>query len=120
MMYNIGVKNHYFIVNRYITLLVFLLFLKVTVTAYHAPCSRCGTRGKTYTGRNASLPGIAVDPKLIPIGSKVKVNGKWYLADDTGPKGKHVDIRIRNSSAAHGKVKHFGKHRMMIAVKKKK
>lgn len=105
--------------NKFVTLLILLIFLKVTVTAYHAPCSRCGTRGRTYTGRNASLPGLAVDRKLIPIGSKVKVNGKWYVADDIGPKGRHVDIRIRNSSGAHNKVKHFGRHRMIIAVKKK-
>lgn len=106
--------------NRYFAFLVLLLFLKVTVTEYHAPCSRCGTRGRTFTGRNASLPGVAVDPRLISIGSKVRVNGKWYVADDTGPKGKHIDIRIHNSSTAHNKVKHFGRHRMTVAVKKKK
>lgn len=105
--------------NRSYVLLVLLLFLKVTVTQYHAPCSKCRTRGQTFTGRNASLPGIAVDPKIIPLGSKVKVGEIWYLADDTGPKGKHVDIRIRNTSSAHSKVKRFGKHRMTIAVKKR-
>lgn len=106
--------------NRVFVLLVLLLFLKVTVTEYHAPCSRCGTRSRTYTGRSTSLPGVAVDPKIIPIGSKVKVNGIWYIADDVGPKGKHIDVRIRNSKMAHNKVKHFGRQRVTIAVKKKR
>ncbi|MHB1000188.1 MAG: 3D domain-containing protein [Armatimonadota bacterium] len=105
--------------NRYITLIILAIFIKVTVTAYHAPCKICHTRSRTYTGRNASLPGLAVDPRLIPLGSKVKINGKWYVADDKGPRGHHVDIRLSNSVSAHKKVKKFGRQYLTIQVKKK-
>ncbi len=108
------------ITNSLVNILVVVIILKVTVTAYHAPCKKCGTKSRTYTGTNASLPGVAVDPKVIPLGSKVKINGIWYLADDVGPKGKRVDIRLSNGKNAHEKAKAYGKKHLTITVKKKK
>lgn len=37
---------------------------------------------------------VAVDPKVIPLGSKIMINGKIYTAEDTGGsiKGKKLDI----------------------------
>lgn len=37
---------------------------------------------------------IAVDPKIIPYGSKVVINGNTYIAEDCGGaiKGKRIDI----------------------------
>ena len=37
---------------------------------------------------------VAVDPKVIPLGSKLMINGKIYIAEDTGGfiKGKKIDI----------------------------
>ena len=37
---------------------------------------------------------VAVDPKVIPLGSKLMINGKIYVAEDTGGfiKGKKIDI----------------------------
>jgi 3D (Asp-Asp-Asp) domain-containing protein len=103
--------------NRLATLLIAVMLLKVTVTAYHAPCRLCHTKRHTITGANATRPGIAVDPRLIPLGSKVKVNGRWYVADDVGPKGRHVDIRFRNRKGAHKAIKAFGRRHMVVKVK---
>lgn len=44
---------------------------------------------------------VAVDPKVIPLGSKIMVNGKIYKAEDTGGaiKGKKLDIYMPSESA---------------------
>ena len=54
-------------------------------------------RGITSTGRNAGrMDGAAADPKSIPYGSIVYVNGEWRVIDDTGGalRENHVDVRI--------------------------
>lgn len=56
-------------------------------TAYCACEKCCGpwADGVTYTGGQA-IEGqtIAVDPKVIPLGSIVEINGKQYIAEDIG------------------------------------
>lgn len=44
---------------------------------------------------------VAVDPRVIPLGSKIMVNGKVYKAEDTGGaiKGKKLDIYMPSESA---------------------
>jgi len=62
--------------------------LKVTVIAY------C-LNGKTSCGTSPGLGTIAVDPRVIPLGSKIYVPGYgWGKALDTGGniKGKIIDI----------------------------
>lgn len=50
---------------------------------------------------------VAVDPKLIRLGSKVRMNGKEYVAEDTGGaiKGRRIDLLVEN----HDKAMKFGK-----------
>ena len=71
------------------------------VTAY-CPCSDCCGRwadGVTATGLPA-VPGIvAVDSNVIPLGSTVIIDGKRYLAADTGVTGNHVDIFLEEHAA---------------------
>lgn len=43
---------------------------------------------------------VAVDPDIIPIGSKVFINGQEYTALDTGVKGYVIDI-LMNHDEAH-------------------
>ncbi len=45
---------------------------------------------------------IAVDPDVIPLGSKVIINGHTYIAEDTGKaiKGKKIDIYVSKHSTA--------------------
>ena len=49
---------------------------------------------------------IAVDPKVIPYGSKVVINGHIYIAHDTGGaiKGNRIDVYHDN----HQEAKNFG------------
>lgn len=89
----------------------------VTATAYTASCSGCS--GKTATGYNLrSNPGakvIAVDPSIIPLGSKVYVEGYGYaVAADTGSSitGNKIDVFFSDKSKAY----QWGRKRVKIRV----
>lgn len=57
--------------------------------------------GLTATGLPV-VPGmVAVDPKVIPLGSTVIINGTSYLAADTGVSGYHIDIAIQTHEDAN-------------------
>lgn len=79
--------------------------ISVTATAYTADCAGCS--GVTATGinlrndRNAKV--IAVDPNVIPLGSKVYVDGYGYAtAGDTGGaiKGNKIDLHMATKQEA--------------------
>jgi 3D (Asp-Asp-Asp) domain-containing protein len=66
-------------------------------TTAYCPCYACseGYGRHTSTGTIAkSNHTIAVDPRVIPYGSKVMINGTVYTAEDRGGgvKGNHIDI----------------------------
>nr|WP_308315124.1 ubiquitin-like domain-containing protein [Bacillus sp. M6-12] len=78
----------------------------VSSTAYTASCNGCS--GVTATGLNLrSNPGakvIAVDPSVIPLGSKVYVEGYGYaIAADTGGaiRGHKIDVFFPSKSTAY-------------------
>jgi uncharacterized protein YabE (DUF348 family) len=78
----------------------------VNSTAYTASCSGCS--GTTATGvnlrANPNAKVIAVDPNVIPLGTKVYVEGYGYaVAADTGSaiKGNKIDVFIPSKSAAY-------------------
>ncbi|KIL52501.1 G5 and 3D domain-containing protein [Jeotgalibacillus soli] len=78
----------------------------VTSTAYTAYCNGCS--GITATGinlkANPNLKVIAVDPSVIPLGSKVYVEGYGYaVAGDTGGaiKGNKIDVFLPTKEAAY-------------------
>mgnify|MGYP005784316259 CR=1 FL=1 len=63
----------------------------------YCPCTYCcgKSNGITATGTQAKAGRtIAVDPKIIPLGSTVIINGREYIAEDTGGgiRGYKVDI----------------------------
>lgn len=81
----------------------------MTVTAYSADCSGCS--GITATGinlnANPNAKVVAVDPSVIPIGTKVWVEGYGYaVAADTGGaiNGNKIDIHLptRADALAYG------------------
>ena len=72
--------------------------------------------GRTSTGKRPKEGRtIAVDPRLIPYGSKVFVVGHgWRIAEDTGGKirGRRIDVFFRYRRDAL----RFGRRRLSIAV----
>lgn len=59
----------------------------------------------TATGTKAQINHtIAVDPKVIPYGSKVKIDGKEYIAEDCGGAVKNniIDVWVKNESNSFG------------------
>lgn len=77
----------------------------VKATAYTANCKGCS--GITASGlnlkKNPSIKAISVDTKVIPLGSKVYVEGYGYaIAADTGSaiKGNEIDVFISSKSKA--------------------
>lgn len=80
--------------------------MQVTATAYTAECEGCS--GVTYTGvdllndRNKKV--IAVDPNVIPLGTKVYVEGYGYaVAEDIGSaiKGNKIDLHVATKEEAY-------------------
>ncbi|API91909.1 MULTISPECIES: LysM peptidoglycan-binding domain-containing protein [unclassified Virgibacillus] len=77
----------------------------VTATAYTASCNGCS--GVTATGvdlnKDPNAKVIAVDPSVIPLGSKVYVEGYGYAtAADTGGaiKGNKIDVHVPSKGEA--------------------
>lgn len=74
-----------------------------TIT-YYCPCVRCnGKHTTTATGTKFQpYKTIAVDPKVIPLGSQVHIQDLTYIAEDTGGgiKGNRIDICVSNHQEA--------------------
>ena len=43
---------------------------------------------------------VAVDPTVIPLGSIVMINGKEYIAEDTGVTGNVIDLYVGTEADA--------------------
>jgi len=89
----------------------------VTSTAYTANCSGCS--GRTATGinlrANPNIKVIAVDPSVIPLGTKVYVEGYGYaIAADKGSavKGYKIDVFFPSTSDAY----RWGRKRVKIKI----
>lgn len=71
--------------------------LGVFKTTAYCPCQSCseGWGRSTSTGARARAKHtIAVDPRVIPYGTKVMIDGIIYTAEDRGGgvKGNHIDV----------------------------
>ena len=92
--------------------------ITMEATAYNWDCATCNGRGLTATGYNlkANPDGvIAVDPRVIPLGTKVYVEGYGYaVARDTGGaiKGNRIDVHMRSNSAA----RQFGRQTVKVTI----
>lgn len=95
--------------------------IRALVTAYCATGPRCsapicGGNPQTAWGRDATVgDGCAVDPRAIPYGSVVVIDGKRYVADDTGGAMRrdwrergivHIDVRV--AGRTHEEVRRMG------------
>lgn len=80
------------------------------LTAYAVSPRSTGKRpsdpdfGITYSGTRADVHRtVAVDPKVIPIGAKLYIEGiGWRVAEDTGGliKGHHIDVLLPSDEDA--------------------
>lgn len=79
------------------------------LTAY-CPCKRCcgkwsyevtGKESRTASGTiPTSKNTIAADTSILPFGTKVLINDLIYTVEDTGVKGKHIDIYMDSHETA--------------------
>ncbi len=72
---------------------------------HYCPCYFCsGSWGANTATGTIPAPGrtIAVDPSVIPLGSKVEINGHVYVAEDTGGaiRGNKIDIYVADHTTA--------------------
>ena len=92
--------------------------ITVTATAYCACEKCCGkTDGITATGTKATAGRtIAVDPKVIPYGTNVIIEGVTYIAEDCGGavKGNDIDIFFNT----HEETLNFGKQILTAYIPK--
>ena len=90
---------------------------EATFTAYaYCPCKKCcgpAAQGITASGtRAAAGRTIAVDPGVIPLGTRVTVNGREYVAEDTGSgiRSRTIDIFF----ATHTEALQWGKRTVTV------
>jgi 3D (Asp-Asp-Asp) domain-containing protein len=72
-------------------------------TAYSANDPAQGTNNVMASGNECYIGAIAVDPEVIPLGTKVEVKGMGeYVAEDTGSaiKGNIIDILFTDKASA--------------------
>lgn len=77
--------------------------IQVVATAYVANCNGCTGITKNGTDVRHQTPNIvAVDPNVIPLNSKVEINGEIYIAGDIGGgiRNHEIDILVATESEA--------------------
>ena len=86
-------------------------------TAYCSCTKCCGPNSKGITATGTKVRAnrtIAVDPNVIPLGSRVIINGQEYVAEDVGGaiKGKIVDIYFNS----HSEALKFGRQKVDVKI----
>lgn len=86
-----------------------LISLGTFRTTAYCPCHQCseGWGRQTSSGALATAGHtVAVDRRVIPIGSHLLINGQEYVAEDIGGgvKGSHIDIYFNT----HGETTQYG------------
>lgn len=93
--------------------------LRMLATAYDPGPRSCGryADGRTANGMKAQKGVVAVDPRVIPLGTKLYVEGYGYcIAADTGGaiKGNKIDLCYNT----YGEAIHFGRKYVTVHVLK--
>ncbi len=100
---------------------VYLEKLTMTATAYNSGSDSTGKKpgqkgyGLTYSGIPAGPGIVAVDPKVIPLGTKLYIEGYGYaLAADIGGaiKGNKIDLYIEDAA----EIRRFGRRQVVVYV----
>jgi 3D (Asp-Asp-Asp) domain-containing protein/uncharacterized protein YabE (DUF348 family) len=78
--------------------------LSMVATAYTAACGGCSGTGITASGRLAGHGVVAVDPRVIPLGTRMYIPGYGHaVAGDTGGaiRGNRIDLGFNSNRAAY-------------------
>jgi 3D (Asp-Asp-Asp) domain-containing protein len=78
--------------------------LSMVATAYTAGCGGCSGTGMTASGRPAGHGVVAVDPRVIPLGTRMYIPGYGHaVAGDTGGaiRGHRIDLGFNSNAAAN-------------------
>jgi len=89
--------------------------LSMVATAYTAGCGGCS--GMTASGRPAGHGIVAVDPRVIPLGTRMYIPGYGHaVAGDTGGaiRGHRIDLGFESSSQAN----QFGRRPVIVYLYK--
>lgn len=90
-----------------------VVFSDCHVTAYDNCRSCCGEYAWKYTTSTGARPTegitVAVDPKVIPYGSIVELDGHFYIAQDCGGAidGVELDVYIEDKGGRHTRCYEF-------------
>lgn len=71
-----------------------------TIT-YYCPCRRCsGKWGRQTASGTICKEGrtVAVDRRVIPLGTRIMIDGHEYIAEDTGVRGNWIDVFMESHS----------------------
>jgi len=97
-------------------LLLFTLNVKPAVSEYRNFTATAYTiKGKTASGTRTRRGIIAADPKILPLGTKVHIEGQGvFVVADTGGaiKGNRIDIWVSSPQEA----KKFGRRKVRLRV----
>lgn len=97
------------------TLLLILALYNQPPTTYTAT-AYC-LQGRTASGDRVRDGIIAADPRVLPLGTQVTVNGRSYVVKDTGGaiKGRRIDIWMASCRQAI----QFGRRKVQLTVDSK-
>ena len=88
---------------------------EMVATGYDPMC--CGPRstGRTASGSRAGRGLVAVDPRVIPLGTKLFIDGYGFcIAADKGSaiRGNRIDLCFDS----HSEACHYGRHRVKVYI----
>jgi len=76
-------------------------------------------KGKTSSGRRARSGMVAADPRVLPLGTRIRIHGAGsysgaYTVTDTGRtiKGREIDIFVPSARAA----RRFGRRQVQVEI----
>lgn len=68
---------------------------------FYCPCRKCSGKWGRKTASGATCEEgrtIAVDRRVIPLGTHIIINGHEYIAEDTGVYGNRIDVFMESHS----------------------
>lgn len=90
---------------------------KARITFYCPSCRRCGTHGFTASDTRARWGEIAVDPRVIPLGSRVRIAGLGtFTAEDTGGAVRGATVDVCNPHRSHTANHNATRHGVKVTI----